>query len=56
MSEDDEWSPEKNALTAQWLVHKRLDRLREKMPADAFTSFAQCLDLILAPWETIAKN
>ncbi len=47
--------PEKRAYAAQWLIEKRLERIRERMPPDVFIAWAEALDLLLAPLETVAK-
>lgn len=49
-------SPEQRACAAQWLIEKRLGRLREKMPPAVFESWATALDLLLAPIEQIADQ
>jgi hypothetical protein len=51
----EEWTPEKRAFAGQWLVEKRLERLRHKMSPKAFEELAQAVDLLLSAWEYTAK-
>jgi hypothetical protein len=52
----EEWSPEKRAFAAQWLVQKNLDYLREKMPPAAFEELAQAINLLLSAWRSVAQE
>ena len=54
--EQSEWSPEKRALATQWLIEKRLTHIRENMPPEVFESWATALDLMLSPWDSLAKR
>jgi hypothetical protein len=49
-------SPEERALAWQWLIEKRLTRLRENMPYQVFEEFAAAFDLILSPLEMVSKG
>lgn len=51
-----EWTPEKRALAWQWLIGKRLTSIREKVPPEVFSGFAESLDLLIAPMEQVSKN
>lgn len=53
---DEEWTPEQRALARQWLVEKRLDFLREKMPPHVFEEFAGALEILLGAWEHMASK
>lgn len=49
-------TPWKRALAMQWLLEKKMTMLREKMPPEAFEELARAVDVLLEPWEWIAKR
>jgi hypothetical protein len=51
----EEWSLEKKAFAVQWLIEKRLEALRRKMPPKVFIEVAGAVDLLLAAWESAAE-
>jgi hypothetical protein len=52
----EEWSLEKRAFAAQWLVEQSLKDLREKMPPAAFEELAGAVNLLLSAWREIAEE
>jgi hypothetical protein len=52
----EEWSPEKRAFAAQWLVEQSLKDLRERMPPAAFEELAQAINLLLSAWRSVAEE
>ena len=50
-----DWSPEKKAEAAQWLLEKRINRMKDQMPPKVFQEVMMALAILMA-WDYAGRR